>query len=66
MEEDSKEIEIYKILNELKKGNDKDKSFVFDCIGYLSNESVNDSLELKLEIIENKINEYLESKKKNL
>ena len=64
MDLQDKKNKIYDILMNLENGDYNDRSFAFDWIGYLSNESINDSLEKRLDIIEEKIIEYNKSKEK--
>lgn len=60
-----KEDILYNKIFELQKGDENDQSFAFECIGYLGNESINDSLEKRLTILEEKIRKYLEEKNNN-
>ena len=62
MEVKDKEKIIYEALRKFQKGNYDDRSFAFDCIGYLTNDSLSDSLETKLTVLEKKIKEYIGSK----
>jgi len=59
-----KEEKIYNQLIIFQNGEDRDKSFAFECIGYLGNEYINDPIEKRLNIIEQKIIEYLNKKNK--
>ena len=61
---EDKKNKIYSQLMNFEEGDYHDKSFAFDWIGYLLNESIDDSLEKKLNIIEEKIIEYNNSKEK--
>jgi len=47
-----KEELIYNKIIELKKGTPQDKTLAFECIGILGNESTTESLEKRLEIVE--------------
>ncbi|NLC48439.1 MAG: hypothetical protein GX758_03670 [Tenericutes bacterium] len=58
MDVQNKEEKIYAQLLELQNGDNKDKSFAFECIGYLTNEVIEDSLEKRLRILEQKIIVY--------
>lgn len=62
MEIKDKEKQIYAQLRLLQDGEYEDRSFAFDCIGYLTNEAVDDSLELRLLEIEKLITNYLSKK----
>jgi len=64
MEQKEKEEKIYNQLMILQNGDYQDKSFAFDCVGYLGNEYIDDSLEKRLNIIEEKIMEYYNKKDK--
>ena len=50
-----KQEEIYNKIIELQHGNDEERNLAFECIGVLSNNSINNSLESKLNIVENLI-----------
>lgn len=65
MDLQNKEKKIYNQLIIFQNGDDKDKSFAFECIGYLGNEYIHDPLEKRLNIIEEKIIQYLNKKGKN-
>lgn len=58
METKDKEKVIYAHLEKLKNGNHKDRLLAFECIGYLSNEYIEDSLELRLDVIREKLENY--------
>ena len=58
-----REIKIYDKIMELENGDEKDKYLAFECTGILGNESINNSLENKLNIVEDLINKHLENKK---
>lgn len=60
-----KEEIIYNEIIKLQKGNDKEKSLAFECIGILGNESTKASLEDKLIIVERKIQNYYKEIKKD-
>ena len=59
-----KESKIYNYLSKLQNGNYEDKKCAFECIGYLSNQFIEDSLELRLNIISDKLKKYLTEKDK--
>ena len=60
MNYDYKEIEekIYKKLEELDKGTNKEKILAFDCYAILSNESSREDFKSRLQIVEDMIKEY--------
>lgn len=62
MEIKDKEKQIYEKLRFLQDGEYEDRSFAFDCIGYLTNEGIDDSLEVRLLEIEKLITNYLSKK----
>ena len=59
----NKEKEIFSKIKELENGTNSDKTLAFDIIGILGNESTCESYENRLEIVEEMINDHLESKK---
>jgi len=57
----NREEKIYTDLINLKTGNDSDRSLAFECLGILGNESINESYDNRMKIVEEMIERHRKS-----
>ncbi len=57
MEKEDRAKDIYQMLRDLKNGSEEDKKLAFKCMGILSNESSSLSLDKRLDMVIDIINE---------